>query len=331
MDSPAARHAAKWEVKDVRRIWDAAPHCAFTTLIHFRGCWLCAFREAESHVSHDGRIRIIRSSDGMRWESAAVLPPRSAGDDLRDPKFAITPGGELMLSAGLLNRQAVPPKRRSVVWFSGDGMTWKKMTPDSPSGDTWRWQITWHAGQAYSIGYGGRDSGGCLYRSPDGIGWEPLIRPFFPANSRNESSQWIATESCLAFGREGDAFCVVRRDPLQPDDQPGPSAWVARSAPPYEHWTWRELGQRVGGPLLVQLADGRWILAGRTYGPRSTALLEIDPLAPHVLQTLVLPSGGDTSYAGVVEDDGLLWISYYSSHEGKTAVYLARVHVPPVA
>ena len=40
---------------------------------------------------------------------------------------------------------------------------------------------------------------------------------------------------------------------------------------------------------------------------------------------LTLPSGGDTSYAGMVWHDGLLWVSYYASHEGKSAIYLARV------
>jgi hypothetical protein len=43
---------------------------------------------------------------------------------------------------------------------------------------------------------------------------------------------------------------------------------------------------------------------------------------------LTLPSGGDTSYAGMVWHDGVLWVSYYASHEGKTAIYLARVKVP---
>jgi hypothetical protein len=42
-------------------------------------------------------------------------------------------------------------------------------------------------------------------------------------------------------------------------------------------------------------------------------------------ETLKLPSGGDTSYAGLVWHDDLLWISYYSSHESKTSIYLARV------
>jgi hypothetical protein len=26
--------------------------------------------------------------------------------------------------------------------------------------------------------------------------------------------------------------------------------------------------------------------------------------------------------------DGLLWVSYYSSHEGKTNIYLAKVELP---
>ncbi|MBN9121401.1 MAG: hypothetical protein J0I06_19995 [Planctomycetes bacterium] len=39
------------------------------------------------------------------------------------------------------------------------------------------------------------------------------------------------------------------------------------------------------------------------------------------------PSGGDTSSAGLVWHHGVLWVSYYSSHEGKSAVYLAKVKV----
>ena len=46
---------------------------------------------------------------------------------------------------------------------------------------------------------------------------------------------------------------------------------------------------------------------------------------------LTLPSGGDTSYPGLVWHDGLLWVSYYSSHEGKSAIYLAKVKVPLAA
>jgi hypothetical protein len=42
---------------------------------------------------------------------------------------------------------------------------------------------------------------------------------------------------------------------------------------------------------------------------------------------LQLPSGGDTSYPGLVWRDGFLWVSYYSSHEAKTSIYLAKVEI----
>ena len=46
---------------------------------------------------------------------------------------------------------------------------------------------------------------------------------------------------------------------------------------------------------------------------------------------LTLTSGGDTSFPELVWHDGLLWMSYYSSHEGKSAIYLAKVKLPLAA
>jgi len=43
---------------------------------------------------------------------------------------------------------------------------------------------------------------------------------------------------------------------------------------------------------------------------------------------LKLPSGGDCSYPGLAWQAGLLRVSYYSSHEGKTSIYLATVALP---
>ena len=42
-----------------------------------------------------------------------------------------------------------------------------------------------------------------------------------------------------------------------------------------------------------------------------------------------MPSGGDTSYPGMVEHDGQIWMSYYATHEGKSAIYFAKLTVPP--
>jgi hypothetical protein len=60
-------------------------------------------------------------------------------------------------------------------------------------------------------------------------------------------------------------------------------------------------------------------------GPRTiVGRLDRDGL---ITAAVTLPSGGDCSYAGLVWHEGQLWVSYYSSHEGKTAIYLARLKV----
>ena len=42
-------------------------------------------------------------------------------------------------------------------------------------------------------------------------------------------------------------------------------------------------------------------------------------------EVMRLPSGGDTGYPGIFSIGGYVWMSYYSSHEGKTSVYYARI------
>jgi hypothetical protein len=96
--------------------------------------------------------------------------------------------------------------------------------------------------------------------------------------------------------------------------------------PPYTDWTWRDLGIRIGGPQILALPDGRYVAAARLHEPKShTALAWFDPEAGTLKPFLLLPSSGDTSYPGLVWHDGKLWVSYYSSHEGKTSIYLAKV------
>ena len=37
-----------------QRIWNQAPHNAFTDLVRFKDRWFCVFREGKGHVSPDG-------------------------------------------------------------------------------------------------------------------------------------------------------------------------------------------------------------------------------------------------------------------------------------
>ena len=69
--------------------------------------------------------------------------------------------------------------------------------------------------------------------------------------------------------------------------------------------------------------------SGRRYhdgGSASTVLARMTRQSYEPV--LTLPSGGDTSYPGMVWHEKLLWMSYYSSHESKTSIYLAKIHLP---
>jgi hypothetical protein len=77
---------------------------------------------------------------------------------------------------------------------------------------------------------------------------------------------------------------------------------------------------------LLRLGSGKIIAAGSLDdGTGHTALYWLDPEAGTLKQFLMLPSGGDTGYPGLVFHDGVLWVSYHSSHEGRARIYLARV------
>ena len=87
----SADPTAKPTLVSVTKIWDRAPHCAFTDLLRWKNRWLCTFREAKGHGGDNGVVRVITSADGTAWKSLAVI--RQAGIDLRDPKLSVHPDG----------------------------------------------------------------------------------------------------------------------------------------------------------------------------------------------------------------------------------------------
>jgi hypothetical protein len=317
----AADPAGSAKLIDVKKIADQAPHSAFTDLIRFQDRWYCTFREGAGHASGAGTIRVLTSTDGVKWESAASIEAKDI--DLRDPKLSLMPDGRLMIVGGL----AIPAARNPVtdhysfVCFSKDGKDWTKPQKVLDSWQ-WLWRATWHKGTAYGVAYQWKpkDPGGkerfkaLLAKSADGAKWDKLAE-LEPIN---------ATEATLVF--DGDTMlCLQRRD-----GNPN-TAMLGTSKPPYTEWTWKDLGAYFGGPNMIRLPDGSWWACGRMTdkGKPQTVLCRLDIKEGKLTPVLTLPSGGDTSYAGLVWHDKQLWISYYSSHEGKTSIYLARVAVQP--
>jgi hypothetical protein len=134
------------------------------------------------------------------------------------------------------------------------------------------------------------------------------------------------TEATLRFENDSQAlYCLQRRDGAAPQN----SALLGTSKPPYTEWQWHDLKIYFGGPNFIQIPDGRWIAAGRIIHPdaHKTELAWLDVENKKLTPILQLPSGGDTSYPGLVWRDGFLWVSYYASHEGKSSIYLAKVAI----
>jgi hypothetical protein len=297
-----AEPAAK--LVDVQRIWGHAPHNASTDLVRFKGRWYCAFREGQTEGSSDGAVRILTSADGERWISAALIS--SPLGDLRGPKLSIAPDLRLMLTAGVAF-----PKTQTLAWFSDNGRNWPEPA-EIGQRNVWLWRVTWQRGRAYGIGYSATGKQfSRLYISRDGLSYDTLVEDLF--------GQGLSSEGSLLFLEDDTALCLLRRD------EKGASSVLGRARPPYRAWTWKELGLRLGGASLLRFGD-RIVAAGSlSNGSGRMVLCRLDPEALALKELLALPSGGDTGGSGLAFHDGLLWVSYHSSHEGKTGIYLAKV------
>ena len=301
----------KAELVEVQKIWDRGAHNAFTDLTRFNDRWVCVFREGKGHVSPDGAIRVLTSADGKAWGSAALITSKTM--DLRDPKVVVTPKKELMIvTAGALHDKS-RHSHQSFVLFSRDGRDWSEPVPVGDP-DFWLWRVTWHGDTALGIAYptNKTDAGIRVYKSADGRTWETVSPSAFDRDYPNETA--------TVFDADGTATTLLRRDKGKA------TAQLGTSRPPYADWAWKDLGVKVGGPALTRVPDVGLVAVVRLYDTKvRTAVCSVDPAAGKLTELLALPSGGDTSYAGLVWHDRLLWVSYYASHEGKTSVYLAKL------
>ncbi|WP_428305360.1 sialidase family protein [Lacipirellula sp.] len=320
VDSAADSSPLRAELINVQKLADDAPHSAFTDLIYWQNQFICAFRQGRSHVSTDGRIAVLTSLDGEKWSRMATLTLPDL--DLRDASLSVTPDGRLMLLGGVSPRKEdhASAPTGSFVAFSDNGREWTKPEVVVEPG-RWLWRVTWRDGKAYGVSYAAPKEHpmASLLVSDDGVKFTPLVAKLF--------GEGYPTEAVIRFAGDGTAYCLQRRDGKPAVN----SAYLGVSQAPYEQWKWTDLHEFFGGPNLLQLPTGEWIAAGRIIreGKPTTDIALLDVEQGKLIPLLSLPSGGDTSYPGLVYRDGVLWVSYYSSHEGKTSIYLAQVRLTP--
>lgn len=306
-------------LKSLVPITHSDAHCAFTDLAFFAGHWWCAFRQAEHHMSYDGVICIMHSDNAQDWQVAAQLSWQ--GGDLRDPHFVVNPQGRLVLNAGI--RRAIRVESGcnfySVGWvYDGESRSWSEPVLDELSDCRWRWMPFAHQEQVYSVAYTGQDRRGALYRSADGLHWQTWQRPFFP------DAEIYSNEASLAY-QDGRMWCLLRRD-----QKGGCAARLGWAFPPFKDWQWQTLNQSLTGQKLFTTSQGDLLAVYRVIDyEQETARVELGRIDSHrseVVPLLVLPSEGDCSYAGVVEQNHQLYISFYSTPEDQTSqVFIAQV------
>jgi hypothetical protein len=202
------------------------------------------------------------------------------------------------------------------VAFSQDAEAWTKPLVITEFG-RWLWRVTWVGGKAYGVEYeaGSPSRISSLVVTDNGVNYKKHVPDLL--------DQGRPTEAVIRVGADGTMYCLQRRDGAAPAN----TAMLGISRQPYTDWEWHDLGHYFGGPNLIATPAGNWIAAGRLIrdGKPKTVLATLDVDKKSLEPILELPSGGDTSYSGLVWHRGFLWVSYYSSHEGKTSIYLAKV------
>ena len=304
----------------LKKIWDKAPHCAFTDITYHKGYFYCIFREAKTHHSTEGfgQVRLIRSKDtASRWES--VLTIADSLFDMRDPKITITPKGHLMISYTgaqvTMNMDTGEPEQffETKVRFSANGTEWTAPEKINIKNEI-AWRITWYKGMAYTVGWH-KKTGANLYASRDGVNYRKICR-FDIKGFPNETS--------LLFLPNGNMMAVVRNDAGQQKlTSIGQSAW------PYDKWTFWQANDFMGGPNAFLLPDSSIITSYRRYMNSGGRFYigNINTAGKEMNETIEMPSDGDCGYGGMFWKDSALWVSYYSSHEGNTSIYLAKLRL----
>ena len=308
----------------VNKIWDTGNHCAFPSIIPFKGRYYCSFREGATHIfdkdgKAEGKIRILVSDDGDQWESVAYIGME--GVDLRDPKLSVMPDGRMLVTIGgsiYRNRrlEACIPH----VMFSEDGKTFTTPEPAvldqrMTSKRDWIWRVTWHEGVGYATSYNWTPQGNELWllKTTDGKHYE-AIKKMEVDGSPNECT--------IRFMADGRMSIMVRREA---GDTRG---WWGISEAPFTDWQWKKMDLRLGGQDYIFLDDNRIVMATRNYaipGAEKTCVY-IGKDNGYFEEVLVLPSGGDCSYPGILTVGNELWISYYASHASPNAsIFLAKI------
>jgi len=322
-------------VASVRKIFDDGNHNAFTDLVRFAGRLYVTFRSCpDGHGMHPtAKVVVLSSEDAGEWQQVFEFSVQDR--DTRDPHFLVFKDTLFVYTGAWFCDPADPAKRDmndhlGYGAWSRDGVAWEGPQHLDGTYGHYVWRAAAYGDKAYLNGRRRRAFAhsipgesreelleSALLESDDGLVWK----------TAGLFSETCGNETAFLFEPDGSVVALVR--------SAGPQETrLCRSAPPYQEWDRVDLGLYVGGPLLTKWGP-HYLVAGRQMtedrGPKTVLYWLVGERLEQIAE---LPSGGDNSYAGFVqqsETEGLL--SYYSSHEGSgnqlapASIYLAELRL----
>ncbi len=302
-------------------VWNEAPTNAFTDLINYNGAYYCVFREASSHISYDGRLRVIKSANGINWNSFSLL---SLPDkDLRDPHFFYDNNNSLSITANARNKK----DQRETVIYKLQNSNFIQSKNINVDNDYWLWSFSRFKDSLYTIGYNtfqpcfnsieSQKPKIALFKNVD-----PACTSFSNVTVENliNNNFHCPNEASIVFTPDSNLIAIVRDAPALGKSHFGISKF------PFKNWTWKEFPYYVRGPKLALLPDGNLFLcAGSMIDVDKTYYAIINPQDFSVEKIKFFPSAGDSGYPGVIIEGSTALVSYYSSYQGNSRVYIVRI------
>lgn len=315
------------QVRNVRRVFDNGEHNAFTDLIAFRDQYFLTFRScpAGHGISTTATVIVLASKRGVHWQQVCQfgIPKR----DPRDPHFLVF-RDQLFLYTGTWfaarENDYDLNEHLGYAVSTSDGVTWTDPQLLEGTLGHYVWRAACRGNKAYlcgrrKIGFEvgpkneGKGVASAMLESDDGLVWR----------FRSQFQDIDGDETAFVVERDGRVVAIARRF--------GRTAELCQSQLAEGLWARNELGESIGGPLLVRWGR-HYLVGGRrqtVHGPRTALWWLTDGRLAHIVD---LPSGGDNSYPGFAQlDEDRALLSWYSSHEqgrdGKTrtAIYLAEL------
>jgi hypothetical protein len=315
-------------------------HNANTDLIYWNGNYYFIYANQPGNQGSTTTFLSVNRGNDLH-AMTEIMQLRVAGEDIRDPKFAII--NNQIFIYYLKNSGVIAIPYGTAYLNSSDGVTWS-IPADLPGMAGWcLWRPRTLNGTTWYCSVYKNDQTDCsMFKTTDGINWIFV--------SKIASGVGISEDE-LTFLSDGRMLVSIRNElnsaAVVGDVNAG--TLLAIAAPPYTSWsvTLDKL-TKLDGPCLFNINDtsnvthyfavGRFqpevdsmlTAMGSVFAKKRTSLFEFVNLSatPALRYISDLPSSGDSTYEGVVIESDRLYITYYTNDPARDPAWLLGMLIP---